>query len=67
LRFNGIDIAFEELAKPVLAIVNWADKYVTGALSANPYASIAWAGVGLILPVSDTILGWANFTVYKTA
>lgn len=54
LRFNGKDIPLKDLAKPVLDIVNLADKYITDALSANPYASLAWAGVSLVLPVSGT-------------
>ncbi|KUJ08499.1 uncharacterized protein LY89DRAFT_741860 [Mollisia scopiformis] len=51
LKFNGMDIAVRDLAKPVLDIVNSANNYITNAASANPYASIAWAGVGLILPL----------------
>lgn len=57
LRFNGKDIPFRDLAKPVLDIVNSANSYITNALSTNPYASIAWAGVGLILPVSSAFPG----------
>ncbi|KAF8858160.1 hypothetical protein BDZ45DRAFT_802669 [Acephala macrosclerotiorum] len=64
LRFNGLDIAFKDLAEPVLGIVSAADQYVTNALSANPYASIAWAGVSLILPIflnpSDQVASLAN-------
>jgi hypothetical protein len=56
LRFNGMDIAFKDFAEPLLAVIGAMDNYVTSALSANPYASIAWAGVSLILPVSDNFL-----------
>ncbi|CZR60767.1 uncharacterized protein PAC_10663 [Phialocephala subalpina] len=51
LRFNDHEVAVEDLVKPVVDAVGWADKYVSGALAANPYASIAWAGVSLILPI----------------
>jgi ElaB/YqjD/DUF883 family membrane-anchored ribosome-binding protein len=52
LRFHDHEVLVEDLAKPVINMIDMADKYVSDAVSANPYASIAWAGVGLILPVS---------------
>jgi ElaB/YqjD/DUF883 family membrane-anchored ribosome-binding protein len=52
LRFHDHEVLVEDLAKPVINMVDMADKYVSDAVSANPYASISWAGVGLILPVS---------------
>ncbi|KAM0449404.1 hypothetical protein ACHAO4_007753 [Trichoderma viride] len=42
----------KEAAELVLAVVGSANSYVTQAVSANPYASIAWAGVIFLLPVS---------------
>lgn len=53
LRFHDHEVLVEDLAKPVINMIDQADKYVSDAVSANPYASIAWAGVGLILPVSN--------------
>jgi ElaB/YqjD/DUF883 family membrane-anchored ribosome-binding protein len=53
LRFHNHEVLVEDLAKPVINMIDMADKYVSDAVSANPYASIAWAGVGLILPVSN--------------
>lgn len=53
LRFGSSEVQVKDLAQPVLGVVNWANDYVTSALSTNPYASIAWAGVSLILPVSQ--------------
>lgn len=52
LKFHDHEVLVEDLAKPVIDMIDMADKYVSDAVSANPYASIAWAGVGLILPVS---------------
>lgn len=36
--------------EPVLGVINRANTFITTALSANPPASIAWAGVSLLLP-----------------
>ena len=38
---------------PVVGTIRWANDYISNALSANPYASLAWAGVSLLLPVSS--------------
>lgn len=32
---------------------SWANDYISTALASNPYASIAWSGVSLLLPVGD--------------
>jgi hypothetical protein len=53
LRFHDHEVLVEDLAKPVINMIDLADKYVSDAVSTNPYVSIAWAGVGLILPVSN--------------
>ncbi|KUJ13873.1 uncharacterized protein LY89DRAFT_753194 [Mollisia scopiformis] len=45
LKFGEHKIPVKDLAEPVIGIIRWADDYISGALSANPYASIAWAGV----------------------
>lgn len=47
------DVLVKDLARPLLGIVNRANEYITGALSSNPSASLAWAGVSLLLPVSQ--------------
>jgi hypothetical protein len=52
LKFCGREVPIRDLAEPVVGIVKWADDYIGNAVSANPYASIAWAGVSLLLPVS---------------
>ncbi|KAE8454432.1 hypothetical protein EG329_000054 [Mollisiaceae sp. DMI_Dod_QoI] len=52
LKFYGKDIPVKDLAQPVVGIIQWADDYISNALSANPYASIAWAGVSLLLPLA---------------
>lgn len=53
LKLYNREIYAKDLMDPVVSIIDLANEYVSDALSANPYASIAWAGVGLILPVSS--------------
>lgn len=54
LKFAGHEIPVKDLAEFVAGIIAWADDYIAEALSANTYASIAWAGVSLLLPVRNT-------------
>lgn len=53
LRFHDHEVLVEDLANPVINMIDMANKYVSDVASTNPYTSIAWAGVGLILPVSS--------------
>ena len=53
LKFHDREVYAKDLMDPVVSVIDLANEYVSDALSANPYASIAWAGVGLILPVSS--------------
>lgn len=55
LRFGGEEIPVKDLVEPVVGVIDWANEYISDAVSVNPYASIAWAGVGLLLPVSNTV------------
>jgi hypothetical protein len=54
LKFGANEIPVKDLMGPVVGIIGWANEYINAAVSANPYASLAWAGVGLLLPVSNT-------------
>ncbi|KAF3762569.1 hypothetical protein M406DRAFT_263163 [Cryphonectria parasitica EP155] len=51
LKFGSSELPVQDLVQPVLAAVDWANDYISDALSANPYASIAWGGVSLFLPL----------------
>jgi hypothetical protein len=52
LKFGSTsEVQVKDLVQPVLDVVAWANKFITGALSTNPSASMAWAGVSLILPL----------------
>jgi hypothetical protein len=50
------EVLLKDLAGPVINIIREAETFVNGAVSANPYASIAWAGISLLLPVSLIII-----------
>lgn len=48
----GRKVTLKDMAAPAVSVIKWADKYISAAVSANPMASAAWAGVSLLLPVS---------------
>ncbi|KAG4441669.1 hypothetical protein IFR05_002876 [Cadophora sp. M221] len=47
----GEEFLVKDMAKPLVGIVKWADKYVGDALKSNPMASIGWAGVMVFIPL----------------
>ncbi len=51
IGFNGNKLAVRDLAGSVASITASANDYMSNVLSASPSASLAWAGVGLLLPV----------------
>ncbi|KAK1454474.1 hypothetical protein CCUS01_10437 [Colletotrichum cuscutae] len=51
LKFGSSEVEVQDVVKPVLAVVDWANDFVAKALVFNPYASIAWSGVSLLLPL----------------
>ncbi|ROV91219.1 hypothetical protein VMCG_09361 [Cytospora schulzeri] len=51
LKFGSSEFQVKELVKPVLGVVNWANEYITKAVSGSPYASLAWEGISLLLPL----------------
>jgi hypothetical protein len=53
LRFGSSETQVKDLVQPVLAVINWANDYIAGVLASNPCASMAWAGVSLLLPVNE--------------
>lgn len=52
LKLGSTEVKMRDAAQLVLDVVGSANSYITQAVSANPYASIAWAGVSFLLPVS---------------
>ncbi len=51
LRFGSTEVQVKDLVQPVLGIISRVNGYVTDTLAPNPSASMAWAGVSLLLPV----------------
>lgn len=51
LKFGSSEVQVKDLVQPILGVVDWANEYITGAVTANPCASLAWSGVSLLLPV----------------
>jgi hypothetical protein len=47
----GRDIKIREQAEKLAKFLLWSDPIVKDALSAQPYAALAWSGVSLLLPV----------------
>jgi hypothetical protein len=47
----GRDIKMREQAEKLAKFLLWSDPIVKAALSAQPYAALAWSGVSVLLPV----------------
>jgi hypothetical protein len=47
----GEEFLVKDMAKPLVRIIKWADKYVGDVLKSNPMASFGWAGVMVFIPV----------------
>jgi hypothetical protein len=54
LKFKDHELAVKDLVEPVVGVIDWAKDFVGNALEPSPYGSIAWAGVCVLLPVSET-------------
>jgi hypothetical protein len=54
LRFKNHELRVKDLVGPVVSIIQWAKDFVGTAPEASLYASIAWAGVCLLLLVRDS-------------
>ncbi|KAL7932058.1 ankyrin repeat-containing domain protein [Trichoderma chlorosporum] len=51
LKLGSAEVTMKDAAQLVLSVVGSANDYITQAVGANPYASIAWAGVSFLLPL----------------
>jgi hypothetical protein len=49
----GKDIKIRKQAERLAKFLLWSDPIVQKALSAQPYAALAWSGVSLLLPVRE--------------
>ncbi|ETR98546.1 ankyrin, partial [Trichoderma reesei RUT C-30] len=57
IRFGTSEVQFKDVADNILGVINWANEYITNALKPNPCASMAWAGVSLLLPAASLAKG----------
>lgn len=54
LSFRSHELRVKDLLGPVVSTIEWAKDYIGTAMEASPYASMAWTGVCLLLPVEDS-------------
>lgn len=52
LRLGREPIKVREQIEKILRFVLWSSDLVSAAVSAQPYAALAWSGVSVLLPVS---------------
>lgn len=55
LTFGSSEVQLTEVIQKVLGVLKLVNDFVTAAVSSNPSASLAWAGVGVLLPVSRNV------------
>jgi hypothetical protein len=55
LTLGGSEIQPTEVVQKVLGVLKLVNDFVTAAVNSNPSASLAWAGVGVLLPVSTNV------------
>jgi hypothetical protein len=55
LKFRSSEVEVRDIVQPILGVVSLVNEYVTDAISISSYASLAWAGVSLLLPVRQTL------------
>ena len=46
------NVEFQKMGEQVIKSIESADAIITAAVSPQPYAALAWAGVSILLPVS---------------
>lgn len=58
IRIRNHDIKMRSQVEKLAKFLLWSDPLVKNAVSAQPYAALAWSGVSLILPVSHARLSY---------
>ena len=53
LRLRGKSIVIREQGENIVKFVLWFNSTISSALASQPYASLAWSAVSIMLPVSD--------------
>lgn len=52
-HLRGKNKAIQVQGEKIIKFVLWFNSTISSALASQPYASLAWSGVSIILPVSD--------------
>ena len=61
-KLNGTSAAIRKCFERAVKFIIASNDFVSSAVSANPYAALAWTGVSLLLPVS-----WSEISFHITA
>ncbi|KAL7905425.1 ankyrin repeat-containing domain protein [Trichoderma velutinum] len=51
LNYGESEIVLNDIAQSISKVINSANQFITAAVSSNPSASLAWAGVSVLLPL----------------
>ncbi|PMD45652.1 hypothetical protein L207DRAFT_258385 [Hyaloscypha variabilis F] len=51
VKFKDCQFAVKDFVEPVASVVEWAKGFIDSAVQVSPQASVAWAGVSLLLPL----------------
>jgi hypothetical protein len=51
----GRDVKVRKQAEKLVKFLLWSDGIVKSAVSAQPYAALAWSGVSVLLPVAYVV------------
>jgi hypothetical protein len=54
INLAGKSIKVRECGERIAKFVIWSDDIVSTAVSAQPYAALAWVGVSILLPVGTS-------------
>lgn len=52
LRLGREPVKVREQGEKIIKFILWSNNFISAAISAQPYAALAWSGVSILLPVS---------------
>jgi hypothetical protein len=58
----GKEVVVQEMVSKIVCVVISAKSFISSAVSAEPHAALAWAGVLAVLPVSIYLNYLSNFS-----
>ena len=56
IHLRGKPIKVREQGEKVIKFILWSNDFISTALSAHPYAALAWSGVSILLPVGCAMI-----------